>query len=345
MSTNLNPEEVDALMDAIREGRVPTEPPSSSVQATAYDLTSRDRVLRGQMPALDSIHERIAAALATGLSGRTRLPLRVEPSPGTLVPLADLTLLLAPPATLCIINLGLGGAEAVVILDPGLAETLVAAALGDRNPGDGAKDAPELTPVGRMVLRKLLGILATAMGQAWQPYLPMTPEVVRFEADPRLAVSIAPGGDVAVLTSFGVTGPITGRIQLAIPYTAIQSAKKLLGRGVFSRTGGDPRVRDAIAHELAASRVELRAILGRTSLTLSRLLELSPGDVLALDTDESSPLPLLVEGREKLTGMPLVSHGSLAMKLERGLRPTLTPLPVAAIPPLPAGAAPAQETK
>jgi len=341
VASNLNPEEVDALMDAIREGRVPTEGPPSGVQATPYDLTSRDRVLRGQMPALDSIHERIAASLATGLSGRTRLPLRVEPSPGTLVPLADLALLLAPPATLCIITLGVGGAEAVAILDPGLAETLVAAALGDRNPGDGAKDAPELTPVGRMVLRKLLGILATAMGQAWQPYLPMSPEVSRFEADPRLALSIAPGGDVAVLTSFGINGPITGRIQLAIPYTAIQSAKKLLGRGGYSRTGTDPRVRDAIAHEVTASPVELRAILGRASLSLAALLELSPGDVLPLDTDEISPLPILVEGREKLTGMPQVAHGSLAVKLERGLRPALAALPTVN----PAGLAPALETK
>ncbi|AKU93016.1 flagellar motor switch protein FliM [Vulgatibacter incomptus] len=323
---DLNPEELDALMGAIREGRVQESnaPADARGQAIPYDLTSRDRVLRGRMPALDSIHEQIAARLSTGLSGRTRLPLRVAPTPGTLVPLADLEMLLAPPATVCVISLG-RGTEAIAILDPGLAESLVAAALGDKAPSEAATDRQELTPVGKQVLRKLLGLLTDAMGHAWAPYLPMQPEVARLEADPRLAISIAPGGDVAVLTSFAISGPIGGRIQLAIPYTAIQPAKKVLGNEVRSQATRDPRTREALALEVEATVVEVCAVLGRTSLTLARLLELGEGDVLLLGTEESSALPLFVEGREKLSGHPMVVHGGMAVKLERAFRPAPRP--------------------
>ncbi len=320
MSANLNPDEVSALMSAIEEGRLDAPQAPARAQAVPYDLTSRDRLLRGQMPALDSIHEQIASAFGTGLSGRTRLPLRVEPSPGSLVPLADLGLLLAPPATVCILSLGMGGAEAVVILDPGLAESLVAASLGDRNPGEGAAERRSLTPVGKLILRKLLGLLATSMGQAWAPYLPLRPEVLRVEVDPRLALSINPGGDVAVLTSFGLSGPITGRIQLAIPYTAIQPAKRLLDQvAATPRAHKDHRLQERIAAEVEATEVDLQGILGRTTLTIAQLLELDEGDLLPLSTDEANPLPLLVGGREKLSGFPLVVRGALAMKLVRAV--------------------------
>ena len=319
MSANLNPEEISALMSAIEDGRVNPEPQAPRSQVIPYDLTSRERLLQGQMPALDSIHEQIAAAFGSGLSGRTRLPLRVESSPGTLIALADLGLLLAAPATVCVLDLDFGGAEAVVILEPGLAETLVFAALGNRMQEEPAA-ASELTPVGKLVLRKLIELLGTAMANAWAPYLPLHPTVSRFETDPRLAVRMAPGGDVAILTSFNLRGPIAGRIQLALPYTAIQPAKRLLHQAASSaRVARGDLVRAAMAAEVEATEVELRAELGRTSLSLAKLLELEEGDLLPLGSDEGSPLPLLVQGREKLLGFPLVVRGGLALRLEGGL--------------------------
>ena len=55
MPETLNSEEVNALMSAIEDGRV--ERASESAPAVvAYDLTSQDRVISGQMPTLDAIH-------------------------------------------------------------------------------------------------------------------------------------------------------------------------------------------------------------------------------------------------------------------------------------------------
>jgi flagellar motor switch protein FliM len=45
------------------------------------------------------------------------------------------------------------------------------------------------------------------------------------------------------------------------------------------------------------------------------------GDIITLDTDEGSPVPVLVEGRTKLLGQPRVSGGSHAIVLDDGLQP------------------------
>ena len=42
-------------------------------------------------------------------------------------------------------------------------------------------------------------------------------------------------------------------------------------------------------------------------------------NVLLLDRDESAPLPIHVQGRQKLLGSPSVSGGAMAMKVERAL--------------------------
>jgi flagellar motor switch protein FliM len=324
VSAALNPEELNALMSAIQESRVPTGPAGAPAKAAVapYDLTSQDRIIRGQMPTLDAINERVASLLASGLSGRTRLAIRVNTSPATLLKFADFNVLLAPPATLCILALGAGHGMAVAVLEPGLGDALLAAALGDRKarkdevPTEARR---ELTTVERLVLRRLLSILTEGMAVAWSEVLPFKPEVVRFESDPRLA-TIAPPNDVAVLSSFELSGAITGRLQLAMPYAAVEMAKKLLASPPRMSYGGDARFSAQLADEIAQVKVEVSAVLGRTVLSLERLLALEVGDVVPLDTAEGEVLPVYVEGRHKLSGVPRAGNGNMTLVVEHDVQ-------------------------
>lgn len=322
MSPTLNPDEVNALMSAIQEGRISPDSPSASSprgQVVSYDLTSQDRVIRGQMPTLDAINEQVASVLGVGLAGRTRLALRVTSFPATLLKFIDFNPMLAAPATVCVLSLGKGSGPAIVVLDPGLADAMLAAALGDRKarpdetPADTRRD---LTSVEKQVLRRLLTMLTDAMAAAWAPVLPFKPEVLRFESDPRL-VAIAPPNDPAILCTFEISGAFSGRLHLALPFTSVEPAKKLLTQPPRMNALGDERFAACMAQELHQVRVELRATLGRAHLTLSRLLALEAGDLITLDTSENNPLPVLVEGRAKLSGHPRVVAGAMAVVVAR----------------------------
>lgn len=331
MSATLNPDEVSALMSAIQEGTFGEEETTPAApEAVAYDLTSQDRIIRGQMPTLDSINDKVASIFEVGLSGRVRMSLSVHSAPSTLMKFVDFNVLLAPPSTVCVLSLGTGFGQAIVVLEPGLAEALLAAALGDRQ----ARVEPptvesrrDLTSVEKLVLKKLLQIFTDGMATAWAPVLPFQPEVARFESDPRLA-NIAPPNEVAILCSFEIEGPVKGRFELAIPYASVEPAKKLLASPPRLGGGADRRFLGAMKEELQSVQVELRAILGSTTVSLSKLLELQSGDILTLGSVEGAPLPILVEGTQKLTGTPSVSGGSLAVVVEKDLHgtPKTTPL-------------------
>jgi flagellar motor switch protein FliM len=324
----LTPDEIKALMSAIQDGRVSREPSAPEHhEVVPYDLTSQDRIIRGQMPTLDAINEQVASMLGIGLAGRTRIALRVASTPATLLKFADLVPLLAPPASVCVLSLGGAHGFALAVLEAGLAEALLAAALGDRarRGGEVPETRRELTAVEQLVLRRLLVILADALGQAWASVLPFEPEVLRFEVDPRMA-AIAPPTDVGIVSGFELTGGIEGRLQLVIPYASVESAKQKLSSPRRLSQRADERFAEALAREVEQVMVELRGVYGRARISFSKLLDLKPGDVLLLDSDEAKPIPVLVEGREKLRGAPSVSGGSLALVVDRPLRaPSQTP--------------------
>ncbi len=322
----LNTDEINALMTAIEDGRVAPEAAARTRgTATNYDLTSQDRVIHRQMPTLDAINEQIATMFGMGIAGRTRLTVRVTSGPASMLRFADFNSLLAPPATVTVMSLGKGGSQALLVLEPGLADAMIAAALGDKRgrteeptpapaQGDPRRD---FTMVERNVLRRLIGVFTDAMTTAWAPVLPFKPEVLRFETDPRLAV-IAPTNETAVLCSFELEGAIRGVIQLALPYTAIESARKALMSPPMLHSVSDKGFANALRDEINQVEVDVAAILGKASMTIDQLLDLEVGHVLTLGTSEGASLPVFVQGKAKFTGQPKVVGGAIALELDAG---------------------------
>jgi flagellar motor switch protein FliM len=273
------------------------------------------------MPTLDAINDRIASLFGRNLAGRTRLDLRVAASPATLLKFADVGALLAPPSTVAVLSLGAGHGVALLILEGDLAYRLLGAALGDRKLRPTVpppESRGELTRLEQNVLRHLLGMLCDAMAGAWANVLAFRPEILRFESDRRMVMISSPT-DVTILCSFEIVGVFEGRLQLAVPYAAVEPAKKLLTSP--PRPGGqaDVRFSSALAREIQDVAVELRVEMGRRTLSLEELLALSVGDVITLGTSERAPLPVSVQGRPKMTAAPRVVGGGLAIEILRAL--------------------------
>jgi len=330
MASPLDPQELEALMQAIQEGRVGPESTdggtvSGDASVVQYDLTSQDRIIRGQMPTLDSINERIATMFGKTLGGRMRLELRVTSSPAVLMKFSEVTGTVADQTITGVLSLGAGHGLALIVIEGALTRGLLGAALGDRSAGAAsAEGRSDLTNVEKLVLKHVLGILADGMAVAWEGVLAFKPVVLRFESDPRMAI-IATPSDVAILCSFEVTGALDGKLVLAIPYSAVEPAKKRLTSP--PRLGGqrDARFSQALAREIEAVEVELRVEIGHRSLNVGDLMELKPGDVITLNTSEGSPLPVYVQGRLKMTASPRVVGGGMAVEILKAIAQPTAP--------------------
>ncbi len=273
MPATLTPEEVRALMSAVQEGRVPPgHARSSKGEVVGYDLTSQDRIIRGQMPTLDAINEQVASMLGIGLAGRTRLAIRVSSTPATLLKFADLTPLLAPPASVCVLGLGAAHGFALAVLEPGLAEALLAAALGDRRarPADALPEgatrvhgggAARPAPPPRHPHRRHVG-LPGARSSPSSPRCFASSSTPAWRPSPRRATW-------ASSPVFELKGGIEGRLQLIVPYAAVEPAKQLASRAPRRLSQrADERFAEALAREVEQVAVEIRGVFGRTRHSL-----------------------------------------------------------------------------
>jgi flagellar motor switch protein FliM len=78
---------------------------------------------------------------------------------------------------------------------------------------------------------------------------------------------------------------------------------------------------------LENAEVELRVEVGHHQLRLSELLTLKAGDVVTLNTNERSPLPILVQDRPKMSASPRVVGGGMAVEVLRPLSAAPAPVP------------------
>jgi flagellar motor switch protein FliM len=324
MNPSLSPHEMDALLNAMKEGQLDRPVAESPPRVvTAYDLTSQDRVIRGQLPTLDSINDQVASQVAVGLSGRLRLPVSVTSQPAQLMKFSDVNALLRAPATFVMVGLSPMQGTGVMLVPEELLRALLAGALGDKNakvPQTPPETRQDLTTVERSVFARIMTVVFDALARAWTPVLVWRPEPQRVESDPRLAM-VAQPGDVAIVSRFamslGENNP-AATLLLAIPYASVETVKKQLSASPRNNTTNQVQFGHTLRNRLEDIPVECCGVFGHARMTLSEFLALGKGDVVTLDTGESRALPLLVQGVQKVMGKPDVIAGGMALVLEDG---------------------------
>ena len=80
MNQFLSQDEVDALLRGISDGEVETEQDAVTevTGVHAYDLANQERIIRGRMPTLEIINQKLSRQLRAALSGALRRVVRYQ---------------------------------------------------------------------------------------------------------------------------------------------------------------------------------------------------------------------------------------------------------------------------
>jgi len=73
---------------------------------------------------------------------------------------------------------------------------------------------------------------------------------------------------------------------------------------------------------LSFAELEMVAVLGRAKSTIRSVLSLKVGDLVRLNEAPDAPLQVYVEGQKKMIGVPVVSHGNIAVEVTELLKGT-----------------------
>jgi len=320
MENVLSQTEVNALLHAINQGSVQEDKGKveiSNDETRPYDLTSNDRIIRGRMPTLDILSQRLSRLMRVSFFNMFRRNVEVTHESTQLMKYSEFIASVSVPACLNVFRMPPLRNACLVSVDSALMFGLVDHVFGGRGSWYRV-EGREYSAIELRLIRQVVELVLRDLGEAWAPVVEIRPEYHRTELNPQF-VAIAAPTDVSVHIVFQVEleGTTRGYISLLIPYAVIEPIRRLLSSALQTeKTAENNSWTSSILKTIRSVFVEFTAELGQGHVMLQDLMRLQVGDTLRLSLDADEPLPCRIEGVVKGKGFPIRSRGRLGVRLD-----------------------------
>jgi flagellar motor switch protein FliM len=299
MSDILQQDEVDALLEGMDSGSVDTTPQKteSPAEIRNYDFSTQSRIVRGRMPTLEAINERLARSLRSSISNMIGRSPEVAVAGISTPTYREYVATLSVPTSLNLIRLTPLTGTGLIVFESRLVSALIDIYFGGS--GRPAKiEGRDFTPTETQVIKHLLDQVIEATRAAWSPLLAVTVEFMNRETNPNY-VNIVTPTDIVVVNRLSVElGGKSGEIHIMLPYAMLEPLKDTLRATMSSgRAEHEDQWSQLLRNELEESEVDLMTNLGSARVTVESLIDMKPGDVI----------PCSFDGRATVTadGVPL----------------------------------------
>jgi len=326
MSDVLSQSEIDALLSALSTGTVNAnelKEEQSKKKVKIYDFRRPNKFSKDQIHTLQVIFENYSRALGTFLSGQLRAPVQVEVLSVEQVTYEEFIRSIPSTTILNIFSVYPLEGNAIMEINPNLGFAFLDRLLG--GPGNPLDRVRGLTEIEQTVIEKLAQRMVDLMQEPWSSIVDMEPLIERVETNPQFTQLVSPTEVMMIVSLETKMSDLMGVINICIPFLVLEPIISKLSVHYYYSTSGKavtPENMATIQHKIASSYVPVKAILGKTIITVKDLIELSAGDVVPLDTHYKDDLEVQIGQRTKFLGRPGL-HGNkvsiqVSMVVEEG---------------------------
>ena len=286
----LSQDEIDALLSGVDSGEVETEVDEAlpSGDAQSYDFTTQDRIVRGRMPTLEMINERLARNLRQSLFDMLRRSPVISLEGIQLSKFGEYVHTLLMPSNLNIVRMRPLKGSALIVCNPKLIFSLVDCFFGGEGRLYNKINGRECSTTEMRIVKRFLDIVFAGLEEAWEPVMPVKYEYVNSEVNPQFANIVTPS-EVVVVSTFHIdleSG--SGYMHVTLPYSMIEPIRELLDAGVQSDVmEKDERWSVILNAEIKTAAVALNATLTRKRVSLRDVMDFKPGTLLPIDMPAS----------------------------------------------------------
>ncbi len=314
MAEVLDQSEVDALLNAVSSGEVATDTEgqaevgldgtASSLEIRTYDFKRPERVSKDQMRALEGLHEGFSRTLGAALSSYLRTIVEVKIRSIEQLTFAEFTYSLPTPTSFSLLSASPLEGQICMEISPLIIYPIIDRMLGGSNAELYVPQRP-LTQIEQRLANRIIERAIDALTEAWENVAEINFEVQQHESNPQL-VQIVPPNEVVVVINFEVKmGDRAGSMSLCVPFNVIEPLiHNITTQDWFSfqRKHKQDQQRDNLLENLEDAKLHLRAYLAETTIKVSDLLSMEPGDVLKTKKEVTDELVLQIEGKSKFAG-------------------------------------------
>jgi len=254
---------------------------TNSSEVTAYDFVHPGHKLNTEWPVLDLVSQRIAAELGTLLSDRLQVSMRGDARPTTRSTYSQCVQALGNTGTVHELSLSPLDGSAWFCMDTSVVSAIVNCYFGGNAELAPLESPRKLSRTENRVMQHVLHAVLGAIDSGWSIVLAMKAGLVKGIDVERLAN--------AALEQVMVTSDMTLKVgeidlpcQIIYPFEILNPINAQLQKEKSSGGRQDEQFSKSMERELLNCELEIRGVLAESHITLGTLLELKPGDFIAL---------------------------------------------------------------
>ncbi len=323
MGEVLSQSEIDNLLAALSSGELDAEEmnDNSDKQVKNYDFKRPTKFSKEHLRTLEIIYEHYGRLLSTNLPVYLRKNIQVSVASSETVIFSEFTNALSNPVILGIVNFQPLGGTIIIELAAQLGFAMIDRMLGGT--GDPLDKNRDFTEIEMTIIQKMMVVCMQLMREPWKNVTDINPVMERIETNSQFAQVIAPNDMIAIVTLNMKIGDVEGFMNVCLPFFTLENVMDKLNTKYWYANMQEQNEEDYEEYiEALIKRVDVpvKAVLGKSQVSVNDFLNLQVGDIIRLDTEVEDDLTVYVGNIKKFTALPGSSKDKYAVRVTSVIR-------------------------
>lgn len=323
MGEVLSQSEIDNLLAQLSSGELDMDQMQEvpEKQVKDYDFKRPAKFSKEHLRTLEIIYEHYGRLLATNLPVYLRKNVQASVESSETVTFSEFTNALSNPVILGIVDFKPLTGNVIIELAPNLGFAMIDRMLGGQGlPLERNRDFSEIEMT---IIQKMLIVCMQLMREPWKNVLDISPMLDRIETNVQFAQIIAPSDMIAIVTMNVKIGEVEGLMNICLPYFTLEDIiDKINTKYWFStmQKSDSTDYEDHIESLIKRIDVPIRAVLGKSQVSVDDFLGLQCGDIIRLDSGVDSEMSVYVGNIRKFTALPGSNKDKYAVRVTSVIR-------------------------
>ena len=323
MGDVLSQSEIDNLLNALSSGELDVEEikENNEKQVKDYDFARPSKFSKEHLRTLEIIFEHYGRLISTNLPVYLRKSVQVEVMNSEAVTYQEFSNALSNPVLLGIINFAPLQGNIIIEMATNLGYAIVDRMLGGR--GDALEKVREFSEIELLIIEKILVICVNLLKEPWENVVDIYPHLERIETNSQYAQIISPSEMIAIVTMNIKIGDVEGLMNICLPYITVEDViDKLNTRYWYAniQSHDSTDYAETIESLIKRANVPVKAILGKSVISVNDFASLQLGDIIRLDREVEDELDIYVGNIRKFTALPGSSDDKYAVRITSVIR-------------------------
>ncbi|CUH92401.1 flagellar motor switch protein FliM [Herbinix luporum] len=323
MGDVLSQNEIDNLLAALSSGELDAEEfkRTNEKHIKTYDFARPSKFSKEHLRTLNIIFEHYGRLLSTNLPAYLRKNVQVEVINSEAVTYSEFTNALSNPVLLGIIDFSPLDGNIIIEMSNNLGYAIIDRMLGGGGyPLEKNRDFSEIELT---LIERIFNVCTNLLREPWANVIGIEPRLIRIETNSQFAQIISPSEMISIVTLMIKIGGIEGMMNICLPYVCLEKViDKLNTKYWYStmKSSDNSTYKDLIEVAISKANIPLRAVLGKSTISVSDFMNMQRGDIIKLDSKVDDEITVYVGNLNKFTALPGAYSGSYAVKISSIIR-------------------------